>query len=48
MHGEHLLFEGRKMAKSTGNVVLLRELPARGLDPSPSGSPSWTTATGSR
>ena len=23
VHGEHLLFEGRKMAKSTGNVVLL-------------------------
>ena len=33
VHGEHLLFEGRKMAKSTGNVVLLRDLPARGLDP---------------
>jgi len=32
-HGEHLLFEGRKMAKSTGNVVLLADLPARGLDP---------------
>jgi len=33
VHGEHLLFEGRKMAKSTGNVVLLRDLPARGHDP---------------
>jgi cysteinyl-tRNA synthetase len=33
VHGEHLLFEGRKMAKSTGNVVLLSELTARGLDP---------------
>jgi cysteinyl-tRNA synthetase len=33
VHGEHLLFEGRKMAKSTGNVVLLADLPARGLDP---------------
>ena len=33
VHGEHLLFEGRKMAKSAGNVVLLRDLPARGLDP---------------
>ena len=26
VHGEHLLFEGRKMAKSTGNVVLLADL----------------------
>ena len=33
VHGEHLLFEGRKMAKSTGNVVLLADLAARGLDP---------------
>ena len=33
VHGEHLLFEGRKMAKSTGNVVLLSDLNARGLDP---------------
>ena len=33
VHGEHLLFEGRKMAKSTGNVVLLADLTARGLDP---------------
>ncbi len=33
VHGEHLLFGGRKMAKSTGNVVLLADLPARGLDP---------------
>jgi cysteinyl-tRNA synthetase len=33
IHGEHLLFEGRKMAKSTGNVVLLADLTARGLDP---------------
>jgi cysteinyl-tRNA synthetase len=33
VHGEHLLFEGRKMAKSTGNVVLLRDLAARGHDP---------------
>jgi cysteinyl-tRNA synthetase len=33
VHGEHLLFEGRKMAKSTGNVVLLSDLTARGLDP---------------
>jgi cysteinyl-tRNA synthetase len=33
VHGEHLLFEGRKMAKSTGNVVLLGDLTERGLDP---------------
>ena len=33
VHGEHVLFEGRKMAKSTGNVVLLSDLADRGLDP---------------
>jgi len=33
VHGEHLLFEGRKMAKSSGNVVLLKDLVARGYDP---------------
>jgi cysteinyl-tRNA synthetase len=33
VHGEHVLFEGRKMAKSTGNVVLLSDLATRGLDP---------------
>jgi cysteinyl-tRNA synthetase len=33
VHGEHLLFEGRKMAKSTGNVVLTADLSGRGLDP---------------
>jgi cysteinyl-tRNA synthetase len=33
VHGEHLLFEGRKMAKSTGNVVLVSDLEARGYDP---------------
>ena len=33
VHGEHLLFEGRKMAKSAGNVVLLSDLTERGLDP---------------
>ena len=33
VHGEHLLFEGRKMAKSTGNVVLLSDVVERGLDP---------------
>lgn len=32
-HGEHLLLDGRKMSKSTGNVVLVRDLPERGLDP---------------
>ena len=32
-HGEHLLFEGAVMAKSTGNVVLVRDLTDRGLDP---------------
>ena len=33
VHGEHLLFDGCKMAKSTGNVVLLADLAGRGLDP---------------
>ncbi len=33
VHAEHLLFEGRKMSKSSGNVVLLSDLAARGLDP---------------
>lgn len=33
LHGEHLLFEGRKMSKSAGNVVLLRDISDRGLDP---------------
>ena len=33
LHGEHLLFEGKKMAKSSGNVVLIRDLIAAGLDP---------------
>jgi cysteinyl-tRNA synthetase len=33
VHGEHLLFEGRKMAKSTGNVVLLADVIERGYDP---------------
>ena len=33
VHGEHLLFEGRKMSKSTGNVVLVSDVIARGLDP---------------
>ena len=33
LHGEHLLFEGRKMSKSAGNVVLVKTLRERGLDP---------------
>ncbi|MDQ1695032.1 MAG: cysteinyl-tRNA synthetase [Frankiaceae bacterium] len=33
VHGEHLLAEGRKMAKSTGNVVLVRDVVDRGYDP---------------
>jgi cysteinyl-tRNA synthetase len=33
VHGEHLLAEGRKMAKSTGNVVLVRDVVERGHDP---------------
>jgi cysteinyl-tRNA synthetase len=33
VHGEHLLFDGRKMAKSTGNVVGISDLTDRGLDP---------------
>jgi cysteinyl-tRNA synthetase len=33
VHGEHLLAEGRKMAKSTGNVVLVSDVTERGHDP---------------
>ncbi len=33
LHGEHLLFEGRKMSKSAGNVVLLQDVIDRGFDP---------------
>lgn len=33
VHAEHLLFEGRKMAKSTGNVVLVSDVVAKGIDP---------------
>jgi cysteinyl-tRNA synthetase len=33
VHGEHLLFEGRKMSKSAGNVLLLEDVVARGIDP---------------
>ncbi|HEX7405977.1 MAG TPA: cysteine--tRNA ligase [Candidatus Nanopelagicaceae bacterium] len=33
IHGEHLLFEGRKMSKSSGNVVLVSDVIAQGFDP---------------
>ena len=33
VHGEHLLFEGRKMSKSANNVVLVEDLISQGLDP---------------
>jgi len=33
LHGEHLLFEGRKMSKSARNVVLLNDVIDRGFDP---------------
>ena len=33
VHGEHLLFEGKKMSKSSGNVVLLSDVIDRGIDP---------------
>lgn len=33
VHGEHLLFEGRKMSKSAGNVVLLDDVISHGFDP---------------
>ncbi|MEU0520009.1 cysteine--tRNA ligase [Streptosporangium sp. NPDC006007] len=33
VHGEHLLFDGRTMAESTGDVVLLSDVTAAGLDP---------------
>lgn len=33
VHGEHLLFEGRKMSKSAGNVVLVKDLIEKNLDP---------------
>jgi len=32
-HGGHVLFDGRKMAKSAGNVVRLSDIADRGLDP---------------
>jgi cysteinyl-tRNA synthetase len=33
VHAEHLLFEGRKMSKSTNNVVLLNDVIAAGISP---------------
>jgi cysteinyl-tRNA synthetase len=33
VHGEHLLFEGKKMSKSSGNVVLLHDVIERSFDP---------------
>jgi cysteinyl-tRNA synthetase len=33
VHGEHLLFQGRKMSKSAGNVVLISDIVERGFDP---------------
>jgi len=33
VHGQHLLVDGLKMAKSTGNVYLVSDLEARGFDP---------------
>ena len=33
VHGEHLLFQGRKMSKSAGNVVLINEIVDHGFDP---------------
>ena len=49
VHGEHLLFEGRKMAKSTGNVVLLYDLDRARAGPAgaAAGLPR-AAATGSR
>ncbi|MBO3750833.1 cysteine--tRNA ligase [Streptosporangiaceae bacterium NEAU-GS5] len=32
-HSEHVLFEGRRMAESAGNVVLMSDVAERGLDP---------------
>ena len=32
-HGEHLLFQGRKMSKSAGNVVLVNTVVEHGFDP---------------
>ena len=49
VHGEHVLFEGRKMAKSTRNVVLRqrRHRPRAG-SAGPPACACWSTGTGSR
>jgi cysteinyl-tRNA synthetase len=33
VHGEHLLFQGLKMSKSAGNVVLIKDIVEHGFDP---------------
>ena len=33
VHGEHLLFDGKKMSKSTGNVLLVSDLTEKKVDP---------------
>lgn len=33
VHGEHLLFQGRKMSKSAGNILLLSQVIQEGYDP---------------
>ena len=33
VHGQHLLTDGAKMAKSSGNVFLIEDLVERGFDP---------------
>jgi cysteinyl-tRNA synthetase len=33
LHGEHLLFEGKKMAKSSENVILVKDVIDKGYDP---------------
>ena len=33
IHGQHLLVDGLKMAKSTGNTYLIEDLQSRGFDP---------------
>ena len=33
IHSEHLLFGGKKMAKSSGNVILVSDISAKGFDP---------------
>ena len=49
VHGEHLLFEGRKMSKSAGNVVLRQDVvDARARSAGAAAWPSSSTATASR